>query len=1179
MNREPMNPCSPFAVVVNDDPTQLDVLSGLVRKAGLEPRAFTAAEAALADMSACAGTADRDPGALPALVVTDLYMPGIDGWPFCRLLRSPEYAAFNQVPILVVSATFAGDEADRIAADLGAEAFLPSPVDGKRFVEQVRAILSGERVRTPLRVLIVEDSTTLAGILKKAFAAHGYQADTALTARAAADAFAKTAYDVAVLDYHLPDGTGDALLDAFRAERSDCVCLMMTTDPGPELALDWMKRGAAAYAHKPFEPDYLIELCAKARRERALLRVQDLLEVRTRELRESEARYRGLFEHMAEGYAYCRMIFENGEPRDFIYLAVNTAFETLTGLRNVTGKKVSEVIPSIQEVDPQLFAICGRVSLTGKPEKFEMFVEALQMWFWISVYSPAPEHFVAVFDNITVRKRAEDGLRVKDWAIESATYAIVTSDLEGNLNYVNPAFLKLWGYSSPAEILGKPAVGFWQMGEKAAEVMEAVRTKGGWIGELVAQGKDGALFDVHVASSMVVNDAGQPVCIQASFADITGRKRAEEELKRRNVFVENLLEQAPIGFAVNTKSDGRAVFVSRNFERIYGVAPDSMHSVADYFEQVYLDPVFREKIRERIMADMATGDAARMRWEDIPITTQAGEHRVVTAINIPLPEQNLMISTVQDVTQRKRAEEALRESEERYQRITEAITDYIYSVRVAEGRAVETTHGPGCLAVTGYRANEFANDPCLWFRMVAAEDGPKVEEQARRILAGEDPPPIEHLIVHKNGTVRWVRNTFVPHRDERGALLAYDGLIQDITERKRAAEEKAKLEAQLQQAQKMESVGRLAGGVAHDFNNMLGVILGHADLALEQVDPAQPLHDDLTEIRKAAKRSADLTRQLLAFARKQTIAPKVLDLNETVEGMLKMLRPLIGEDIDLAWLPGAGLWPVKLDPSQIDQILANLCVNARDAISGVGKITIETGNVALDEDYCAAHAGFVPGEFALLAVSDDGCGMDKETLAHIFEPFFTTKEVGKGTGLGLATIYGIVKQNNGFINAYSEPDQGSTFRIYLPRHMGKAGQMQKKGPAEPALRGQEIILLVEDEPAILTLTTMILERQGYTVLAANTPGEAIRLAREHAGEIHLLMTDVVMPEMNGRDLAKNLLSLYPHLKRLFMSGYTANVIAHHGVLDGGVYFIQKPFSIKELAAKVREALGGMMNDE
>ncbi|MFA6500044.1 MAG: ATP-binding protein, partial [Desulfurivibrionaceae bacterium] len=359
-----------------------------------------------------------------------------------------------------------------------------------------------------------------------------------------------------------------------------------------------------------------------------------------------------------------------------------------------------------------------------------------------------------------------------------------------------------------------------------------------------------------------------------------------------------------------------------------------------------------------------------------------------------------------------------------------------------------------------------------------------------------------------------------------------------------------------------------------DFNNMLMVIIGHAELALQQIAPDQSFFANLQEIRKAAGRSADLTRQLLTFARKQTVIPKVLDLNETVEGMLKMLRRLIGEDIDLAWLPGAVVWPVKVDPSQIDQILANLCVNARDAIAGVGKVTIETRNAIIDEAYCADHLEAVPGEYLLLAVSDDGCGMDRQTLGKIFEPFFTTKELGKGTGLGLATVYGIAKQNNGFINVYSEPGQGSTFKVYLPRHAGKSEEMPEESPATPVAGGTETILLAEDEAAILDMVKQILEGFGYRVLAASTPGEAIHMAKEYAGDIHLLITDVIMPEMNGQELAKTLLSLYPKLRRLYMSGYSGNVIARHGVLDEGVNFIQKPFSMQAFAVKVREALDG-----
>lgn len=443
----------------------------------------------------------------------------------------------------------------------------------------------------------------------------------------------------------------------------------------------------------------------------------------------------------------------------------------------------------------------------------------------------------------------------------------------------------------------------------------------------------------------------------------------------------------------------------------------------------------------------------------------------------------------------------------------------------------------------------------------------------RAVLKGDVTRGEEMIVRHESGEDRWVSANAAPIRNAEGEITSGIVIFHDITERKQAETEQRILQSQLVQSQKMESVGRLAGGVAHDFNNMLSVILGRTELALEQVDPAQPLHADLLEVQKAAQRSADLTQQLLAFARKQTVAPVVLDLNKTVEGTMRMLRRLIGEDIDLLWRPGTDLWPVKMDPVQVGQILTNLCVNARDAIRGVGKVTIETGNAIIDQAYCAEHSDAVCGEYAVLSFSDNGRGMSKEVMEHLFEPFFTTKGVGEGTGLGLATVYGIVKQNGGHINVYSEPGQGTTFKIYLPRYAaGPATLAPMEEPEQPLLRGRETILLVEDEPAILRLTTSMLKHLGYQVLPAGNPGVAVRLAEEHAGVIHLLMTDVVMPEMNGQDLAKRLSSLHPNLKCLFMSGYTANVIAHHGVLDEGVQFIQKPFSMKALANKIREAL-------
>jgi signal transduction histidine kinase/ActR/RegA family two-component response regulator len=391
---------------------------------------------------------------------------------------------------------------------------------------------------------------------------------------------------------------------------------------------------------------------------------------------------------------------------------------------------------------------------------------------------------------------------------------------------------------------------------------------------------------------------------------------------------------------------------------------------------------------------------------------------------------------------------------------------------------------------------------------------------------------------------------------------------------KKSEEEQKFLQEQLGQSQKLESVGRLAGGVAHDFNNMLNVILGHAELSLLKIDEDDKLWYNIKEIQSAAKRSASITKQLLAYARKQNISPKKINLNPTVENMLRMLKHILGEDIDIVWKPTDNLWPTKIDPSQLDQILVNLCVNAKDAIEGAGKITIETGMKVFDKEYCSKHPEFVQGDFVLLAVSDNGCGMDKATIEKLFEPFFTTKGPGKGIGLGLSTVYGIIRQNNGFVNVYSEVGQGTTFNIYLPRLVDEKTEVVNTCSSKEIVGGSETILLVEDEAMILKLTRKILEDLGYKVLDALTPKEAIALAKDCPDTLNILITDVIMPEMNGKDLAEKITEVCPSIKHIFMSGYTSNVIAHQGILEEGVAFIQKPFSRADLDSKIREVLKG-----
>ncbi len=534
MNREPLNSSSPFAVVVNDDPTQLKVLSGLVRKAGLEPRIFTAAAAALADMSDWAEMVDSALGAFPAIIITDLYMPGIDGWRFCRLLRSPEYAALNQIPILVVSATFAGDETGRIADDLGAEAFLPSPVDGRRFVEQVHAILSGKRTRTPLRVLIVEDSRSLAALIKDAFVANGYQADTSLTAQAASAAFGKTAYDVAVLDYHLPDGTGDDLLDAFRAQRPDCVCLMMTTDTGPELALDWMKRGAAAYLKKPFQTEYLIELCVRARRERALLRVQDLIEVRTSELRKSEEKHKRMIANISDVIAIMdidgKLRYESPNiekwfgwrPEDLV---------GADGLKTVHPEDTARIkneFSTLLDRDNSVATVEYRYQCKdGSYKLIELTAVNL-------TNDPIIHGVLMNYHDITERKLVEKAYKDSEFTyrslIEHSSDVVFCVDRNGEYKFVNQVFASTFG-KTPDYFLGKT---FWDIYPKEhADYRQEASSRAFETGEsesveVVVPLPDRTLY--FVAKTNPVRDETGNVILNLTHAtDITALKRIEAE--------------------------------------------------------------------------------------------------------------------------------------------------------------------------------------------------------------------------------------------------------------------------------------------------------------------------------------------------------------------------------------------------------------------------------------------------------------------------------------------------------------------------------------------------------------------------------------------------------------------------------------------------------------------------
>ncbi|MEQ8170562.1 MAG: ATP-binding protein, partial [Candidatus Eremiobacterota bacterium] len=461
-----------------------------------------------------------------------------------------------------------------------------------------------------------------------------------------------------------------------------------------------------------------------------------------------------------------------------------------------------------------------------------------------------------------------------------------------------------------------------------------------------------------------------------------------------------------------------------------------------------------------------------------------------------------------------------------------------------------------------------------WFNLAYPDEEYRkalLEEWMARITYAMDThstvgPLKEVMVTCKDGSKKYISWGYITLGEKNYSC----GL--DVTERRQAEEEKEKLQKQLLHAQKMESVGRMVGGVAHNFNNILGIIIGCSEVIMMDLEPDNPLYSQLQLIVNSSHRAANLVRQLMAFARKQNVTPKVLDINKTLSDMHKMLCQIIGENIELIWKPGHELWKVRIDPNQLEQIVVNLTVNSRDAIDKNGSITLETCNAVFDTSYFAGNEEILPGEYVLLSVSDTGVGMSKEVIENIFEPFYTTKGVGKGTGLGLPTVYGIVHQNNGFINVFSEEGKGTTFKIYLPRFKSEPLMAPAEKESDKLQAGTETILIAEDEECYLVPCKMLLEKLGYTVLTATTPAQAVYLAEKHSKNIDLLITDVVMSGMNGRELMEKIHTIIPAMKCIYMSGYPANVIAYHGVMDEAVNFLEKPFSIKTVAAKVREVL-------
>lgn len=890
----------PTALIVNDDPAQLRLLTTLLEQERVGVRAFTCAEAALTYLI--------DYGPVD-LIVTDLYMPGIDGWRFCRLLRSPEYAAFNATPILVITSTYAGADVRLISAELGANAFLSAPFDPSSFRSAVWDLLDGRTPVTSLTALIVEDNPLQSDVLKQAFEAKRYTVHVATTGEQGRALFRTSSPQVVILSDHLSDMAGIDLLREFKAQEMPSVIVMMTSNPTPALALEFIRKGADAYAHKPFEPDYLLELCEKARRERSLLWVRDLLEVRTKALRESEARYA-----LAVGGANDGLWDWNVET-DEVYCSARTM--AMVGLAEQEAHVPrSAWLDRVHPEDRDQATAELQTHLDGFTAYYQAEYRVRHedgSYVWVLDRGMAPRNGSGIprrmagsHTDITKRKEAELTHRLLWQAIEQSAEAIMIGDSTGTIEYVNPAFEQMTGYSRP-EALGR-----------------------------------------------------NPRLLRS------GRQQDT------------------------------------------------------YYQEMW---------------------GALMRGK-------------------------------------------------------------VWSGRLTDRR--------------------------------------------------------------KDGALIEVAETISPVRDAAGCTVNYVAVLRDITR-------EARIEAQLRQSQKMQAIGELAGGVAHDFNNLLTTIMGSASLLKIKGQSQDSVIRAADLIEQAAERAARLTGQLLGFAKRGKHRNVPVDLHDAVEEVVAFLSRTIDKRITITQQLLAQRAVVMGDPDQIQQVLLNIAINARDAMPDGGALTFETGIVELDVEYCRWHVGATPGIYVMVAVSDTGHGISPEVQDRVFEPFFSTKQ-GGGTGMGLAMVYGIVKNHGGSVRLYSEVGLGTIFKVYLPLADVEAPHSAGVTSLEPFV-GHGRVLFVDDEPFLRESSAALLKQFGYEVVTVEDGRQAVTYYRDHGQEIDLIILDLVMPGWGGRETYHALKAIDPSVKVVISTGYGHNE-AVQALLDEGVAgFVSKPYTLHALTKVLTRVLG------
>ncbi len=783
--------------------------------------------------------------------------------------------------------------------------------------------------------------------------------------------------------------------------------------------------------------------------------------------------------------------------------------------------------------------------------------------FWASVFS-STFALVLIWAIVWVAYRWQNAEESQPVAVnhfrqlfEGSVAAVIRTHLDGTILDCNDTCAKLLGYETPEELMSKTAWDAYYQAEGRRAFIAELREKKIVTGiELCLKKKDGTPVWVLENASLLEPPGGGAPFVEGTFIDVTDRARTDEELR---------------------KSEERFRLIAESIAEVVWIA-SSDHSMPDYvspaFEQIWGRPVRRlyekpgtpltyvhAEDRRRFLTHIDTLKAGRPSEAEYRIHRPDGSVRWIWDRGVPVRDPSATgavryVGVTRDITDRKQAEDEIR-------KLSRAMEQIPVSVVITDREGMIEYVNPKFQELTGFTPEEVRGQTP---RILKSGYTLPVEYEKlwRTIRAGEEWQGVFHN-KKKDGSLFWARASVSPIRDDAGTITHYLAVEEDITEHRL-------LEEQFRQAQKMEAVGRLAGGVAHDFNNLLTIINGYSQLLLEKQDPDNPAYEYLTQVLRAGERAASLTRQLLAFSRMQVMAPQVLDLNEVVRNMQKMVHRLIGENIELAVRLADSLGHVRVDPAQIEQVILNLVVNAADAMPEGGKLMFETANVELDESYARHRAIVTPGPYVMLAVSDTGMGIDSQTQEHIFEPFFTTKEKGKGTGLGLATVYGIVKQSGGYIWVYSQHGKGTSFKVYLPQVDEEAESLETRTQGRHIPRGTETVLLVEDEEAVRALAARVLQEHGYRVLESNDADEAVRMGAQYPERIHLLLTDVVMPKLSGRHVAERLASARPDIKVLYISGYAYDAALSNGGLSKDTFFLQKPFTPESLARKVRETL-------